>query len=201
MKQSVLDRNAWLAGSVLRQKQKRDKTGAAWKWKSWNVALHEKTNITQQSEKKNKEKRTRICCANICFCIFQKQTTAQPQVYSDCILISSTKLTLMGSLAFCFIKLLQLHWMHLTVYNSLQAFTVEYYSTVWQKISPPLYWRLLSWCLLWVWAPQADGKDTVSPQIHLVLKSHPSKWHCSTSHRKWFTVFFCITMLFSAAVC
>lgn len=71
MKQSVLDRNAWLADSVLRQKQEED--GSSLEMRSWNVALHEKTNITQQSERKQREKRERICCANICLCMFQNK--------------------------------------------------------------------------------------------------------------------------------
>lgn len=76
MKQSVLDRNAWLAESLLRQKQKRDKTGSGWKWKRWNVALHEKKKNSSTIWKQNKKitkRQERVCCAIRCFCIFQNK--------------------------------------------------------------------------------------------------------------------------------
>lgn len=77
-------------------KAKRDKTGAAWKWESWNVALHEKTNIPQHSKKTNRKEKENLLCKHLLVCI-SKQTAAQPQVSSVCSLIFLTKLTSIGT--------------------------------------------------------------------------------------------------------
>lgn len=146
-------------------KRKRNKTGTAWKWEDQNVALHDKKQIRLKNLKgKLWEKRERICCANICFCIFQEQTEAQCLVHSDCILICSTKLTMMRSVAFCFIKSFHLQWIHLIVYNNLQAFNLENYSIVWHKILPAFCLGTLYWCLCRGWAPR-QFKDPDRAQI------------------------------------
>lgn len=110
MKQSVLDRNvSWLSseakakrgqdGSSLEmQKLKRD---CAWKKKTNSLEQSGKTKTKNETKQAKREKRENLCKHLLQY--VSVQTAAQPQVYWDRTLICSTKLTLMGSVAFCFI--------------------------------------------------------------------------------------------------
>lgn len=72
MKQNVLDRNAWLAGSLLRPKRKgtRQEQPGNERAEMW---LCMKKQIFLNILKKQIGKRKKICCANICSCVFQNK--------------------------------------------------------------------------------------------------------------------------------
>lgn len=102
MKQSVLDRNAWLAGSLLRQKQKgtRQEQPGNEKAETWLCMKKQifLNNLKKKKKKENTERKERenLLCKHLLLYI-SKQTAAPSQVYSACTLIFSTKLTLIRS--------------------------------------------------------------------------------------------------------
>lgn len=99
MKQSVLDRNAWLAELCAQAKSKKKqkgqdrsrlemrglKRGSAWKSEYSSVLIC-----------KIKAQRENLLCKCVLVCV-SKQAAAQSQVHSCCTLILSTKLTLISS--------------------------------------------------------------------------------------------------------
>lgn len=96
MKQSVLDRNAWLAESLLRQKHKRDKTGIRMEMKTLKRGSAWKKQQIFLNNLKTK-RRERVWLRNHVLLYISKQTAAEFKIYSACTLIFSTKLTLIKS--------------------------------------------------------------------------------------------------------
>lgn len=87
-------------------------------------------------------------------------------------------------MAFCFIKSLQLHLIHVTVYISLQTFTVVNDPYIWHKIILTLSTIVEYYHDACLGSP-GDEENTAGPQIHLELKSHPNRPdYGDTSHRK-----------------
>lgn len=128
MKQSVLDRNAWLADSLLRQKQKgtkQDQDGnenaETWLCMKKQIFLNKSEN---ENMKKGQKEGENLRCSHPLLYI-SKQTAAEFKIYSACTLIFSTKLTLIKSMPPA----------SLNTFDCLHPFTGFYCG---RKRSPPL---------------------------------------------------------------